>query len=264
LSERNIRVIHRASAEGEGGRLLRVCARYFAGVTIAQVARMDTLTRKALVGLAQLETALAIMLFAPAWSLRFWQGWAYWILFSLCVLGITLYFLKYDPHLIEGRLPAGWRAEEQTSQKIIQAIAGALFMAAIVVPALDHRFGWSHVPVALVIAGDAMTVLSFAIIFFVFKENSYAAATIRVETEQPVISTGVYRMVRHPMYAGALILFIATPLALGSFWGLIVVLPLCAVLVARLLDEERYLSAALPGYDAYRGRVRYRLIPYIW
>ncbi len=225
---------------------------------------MDTLTRKSFVGLAQLQVALALMLFVPAWSLRFWQGWVYWILFLLCVLAITLYFLKYDPHLIEGRLPAGWRAEQQTKQKIIQALAAPLFVAAMVVPSLDHRFGWSHVPVALVIAGDAMTVVSFAIIFLVFKENSYAAATIRVEAEQRVISTGAYRMVRHPMYAGAVLLFIATPLALGSFWGLIVVLPLSIVLAVRLLDEERYLSANLPGYDAYRSQVRYRLVPFVW
>ena len=225
---------------------------------------MDTLTRKSFVGLAQLQVALAIMLFVPAWSLRFWQGWVYWVLFLLCVLAITLYFLKYDPHLIEGRLPAGWRAEQQTMQKIIQALAAPLFMAAMVVPSLDHRFGWSHVPAALVIAGEVMTVVSFAIIFFVFKENSYAAATIRVEAGQRVISTGVYRMVRHPMYAGAVLLFIATPLALSSFWGLIVVLPLSIVLAVRLLDEERYLSANLPGYDAYRSQVRYRLVPFVW
>ncbi len=225
---------------------------------------MDTLTRKSLGGLAQLEVALAMALFVPAWSLRFWQGWVYWLLFSLCVLAITLYFLKHDRHLIEGRLAAGPRAERQARQKIVQALAAPLFATAMVVPALDHRYGWSCVPTALMIAGDAMLVLSFAIIFFVFKENSYAAATIRVEAGQRVISTGVYRIVRHPMYAAAVLLFVATPLALGSFWGLIVVLPLCAVLVARLLDEERYLSANLAGYDAYRGQVRYRLVPYIW
>ena len=225
---------------------------------------MDTLTRKSLIGLAQFEVALAIILFAPAWSLRFWQGWVYWLLFSLCVLAITLYFLKHDRHLIEGRLAAGPRAERRARQKIVQALAAPLFAAAMVVPALDNRYGWSRVPVALVITGDAILVLSFAIIFFVFKENSYAAATIRVEAGQRVISTGAYRIVRHPMYGAAVLLFVATPLALGSFWGLIVVLPLCAVLVARLLDEERYLSANLAGYDAYRGQVRYRLMPYIW
>ena len=226
--------------------------------------RMDTLTRKALVGLAQLEVAVALLLFLPAWSLRYWQGWVYWILFSLCVLAITLYFLKHDPHLVERRLAGGPWAEQQTSQKIIQALAAPLFVAAMVVPSLDHRFGWSHVPVAMVIAGDAMLVLSFAIIFFVFKENSYAAATIRVEAEQRVISTGLYGMVRHPMYAGGVLFFAATPLALGSFWGLIEVIPVCAVLVARLLNEERYLSANLPGYDAYRRQVRYRLVPFVW
>jgi protein-S-isoprenylcysteine O-methyltransferase Ste14 len=120
------------------------------------------------------------------------------------------------------------------------------------------------VPAAIVVLGDMLLVLSFAMIFFVFRENSYAASTIKVEAEQRAISTGPYRLVRHPMYSAALILFSATPLALGSAWGLIVAIPLVAVLIARLTGEERYLSAHLPGYDAYRQQVSYRLVPLVW
>jgi protein-S-isoprenylcysteine O-methyltransferase Ste14 len=140
-------------------------------------------------------------------------GWVYWILFSFGVIAITLYFLKHDPQLIEGRLRAGPRAEQETSQKIIQAIAAVLFFAVLIVPALDYRFHWSRVPTAIVVIGDFLLVLSFAMIFFVFRENSYAAATIKVEADQRVISTGPYRLIRHPMYSAALILFLATPLA---------------------------------------------------
>jgi protein-S-isoprenylcysteine O-methyltransferase Ste14 len=226
--------------------------------------RMKTLARKSFIGLIELQAAMILLLFVPAGSLRFWEGWIYWILFSLGVIAITLYFLKHDPQLIEGRLRAGPRAEQETIQKIIQAIAAVLFFAVLIVPALDYRFHWSRLPTAIVVIGDFLLVLSFAMIFFVFRENSYAAATIKVEAEQRVISTGPYRLVRHPMYSAALILFLATPLALASAWGLIVVIPLAATLIARLMDEERYLSAHLPRYDRYRQRVNYGLIPLVW
>ena len=225
---------------------------------------MDNLTRESFIGLIQLQIVTALLLFLPAGSLSFWRGWIYWIIFSLCVIAITLYFLKYDPHLIEGRLAAGPRAEQETSQKIIQAIAAVLFFAVLIVPGLDYRFHWSQMPAAIVVLGDILVVVSLAMIFFVFRENSYAAATIKVETEQRVISTGPYRLVRHPMYSAALILFFATPLALGSAWGLIVSIPLVAALIARLTDEERYLAGHLPGYDTYRQQVRYRLVPLVW
>jgi protein-S-isoprenylcysteine O-methyltransferase Ste14 len=225
---------------------------------------MRDLTRRAFTGLIELQVAMALLLFLPAGSLSFWQGWIYWTLFSACVVAITLYFLKYDPHLIEGRLAAGPRAEEQTSQRIIQAIAAVLFFAVLIIPGLDYRFRGSTVPRAIMALGDVLLVFSLAIIFFVFKENSYAAGTIKVETEQRVISTGPYRMVRHPMYSGALILFLATPLALGSAWGLLVSIPLIGVLLARLMNEERYLSTNLAGYNTYRQQVGYRLLPFIW
>jgi protein-S-isoprenylcysteine O-methyltransferase Ste14 len=225
---------------------------------------MSSLTRKSIIGLIQLQVAMALLLFLPAGSLAYWQGWVYWALFSICVIGITLYLLKYDPHLVEGRLSAGPRAEQQTTQKIIQAIAGVLFFAVLLIPGLDYRFHWSKLPLAIVAIGDMLLVLSLAMIFFVFRENSYAAATIKVEAEQTVIATGPYRLVRHPMYSAAVILFVATPLALGSAWGLIVAVPLVGALIARLTEEERYLSGHLPGYDAYCRRVSYRLVPMVW
>ena len=154
---------------------------------------MHNLTRKSLLGVVELQVAIALLLFVSAGSLSFWQGWVYWVLFSVCIIAITLYFLKNDPHLIEGRLAAGPLAEKETSQKAIQAIAAVLFFAVLIVPGLDYRFHWSRMPTAITLTGDVLLLLSLAMIFFVFRENSYAAGTIRVEAAQRVISTGPYR-----------------------------------------------------------------------
>ena len=225
---------------------------------------MTDLAKKCVVGLVKLQAILALALFVPAWSLRWWQGWVYWLVFGGCCVAITAYFLKHDAALIERRIESGPSAERETSQKIIQAIAGAMFFALMIIPALDYRYRWSSVPTRIVVAGDVLVVVALAIFFLVLRENSFAAGTIKVEAQQRVISSGPYRFVRHPMYAGATLLFIATALALGSLWALPVAGAVCATMIARLLDEERFLSANLPGYDDYCRNVRYRLIPLVW
>jgi protein-S-isoprenylcysteine O-methyltransferase Ste14 len=225
---------------------------------------MSGLSRKALTGVIQFQLVLALLLFLPAWSLRYWEAWIYWTLFSVSVLLITLYFLKHDPRLIERRLEAGPGAEREKSQRIIQTIAGLVFFALLIIPGFDHRLHWSTVPIPIVLTADLLVVAGFLIIFFVFRENSYTAGTVKVEADQRVISTGPYRLVRHPMYAGALLMLTATPLALGSLWALIPAVLLFGVIVARLLAEERFLSANLKGYDEYRQKVRYRLMPLVW
>jgi len=138
------------------------------------------------------------------------------------------------------------------------------FIAMLVFPVLDHRFGWSSVPASVSVLGDALIALAFLFIFFVFKENSYGASTIQIAEGQTVISTGPYALVRHPMYAGALVMLIGTPIALGSWWGLFAVLLILPVLIWRLLDEERFLRQNLAGYAEYQTKVRYRLLPCIW
>jgi protein-S-isoprenylcysteine O-methyltransferase Ste14 len=208
--------------------------------------------------------ALALVLFLPAWSLRFWEAWVYWTLFSVSVLLITLYFLKYDPRLIERRLEVGPGAEREKSQVILQAIASVLLLALFVIPGFEHRLHGSAVPMPAVLTADVLVLLGFLIIFFVFRENSYTSGIVTVEAGQRVIATGPYRLVRHPMYAGAALIFLATPVALGSLWALLAAVPLCGTMVLRLLDEERFLSANLPGYDAYCREVRYRLLPLVW
>jgi len=223
-----------------------------------------SLRKKAFEGLAQFLVALGALLFLPAWSLHYWQGWVFWLEFSVLVTLITAYFLKTDPALIERRLKAGPGAEKEKSQKVIQLFANILFILLIVFPALDHRFRWSHLGLALVVTGDLLVFFGLVIVFFVFKENSYTSGVIEVGEEQSVISTGPYRLVRHPMYAGAMLLIIGIPLALGSSWGMLFCVPLAAAIVWRLVEEEKYLRRNLPGYVEYCAKTHSRLIPGIY
>jgi len=225
---------------------------------------MDALSKNTLAKLAFFQLLIAVLLFLPAWTLHFWQAWLFWVVFTAAQLTITVYFLRTDPHLIENRLKAGPRAESRPAQKLILFFAVILSLALVILPGLDHRLGWSVAPVPWVLLGDLGVVAGMSITFFVFRANTHAAATVKVEENQQVISTGVYGIVRHPMYFGALVLFIATPLALGSFWALLFVPLLFAVLALRLLDEERFLRANLPGYTAYCQKVRFHLIPFLW
>jgi protein-S-isoprenylcysteine O-methyltransferase Ste14 len=219
---------------------------------------------RSLLGLVNLVAVLAVLVFGAAGTLRYAQGWAFLAVFAGSSLAITVYLMARDPKLLKRRTHAGPVAEQRPRQKLVQASASLAFLATIVVPALDRRFGWSHVPAPIVVAGDALVALGFLIVFFVFRENSYASALIETAVEQKVVDTGPYAWVRHPMYAGALVLLAGTPLALGSLWGLVALGPMTASIVWRLLDEETFLGASLPGYEAYRRAVRRRLIPGVW
>jgi protein-S-isoprenylcysteine O-methyltransferase Ste14 len=225
---------------------------------------MRNLAQKTVLGFAQLLVAMALALFGPAWTLDFWQAWVYLLVFVGSSASITVYLWRNDPKLLERRINAGPAAETQPLQKLIQAVAALTFVGSLVVPSLDRRFTWSRVPFAMEIAGDILMLLGFFIIFRVFRENSFTAATIEVAADQKVISTGPYSVVRHPLYAGALVMLFGTPLALGSSWGLLLMIPMTLVIALRLLDEERFLAKNLPGYTEYCQRVRYRLVPYIW
>jgi protein-S-isoprenylcysteine O-methyltransferase Ste14 len=152
-------------------------------------------------------------------------------------------------------------AEHSGVQRIIWLFTSIGFIALLIVPALDHRFGWSNVPRYAVIVGNVLVAAGNYIVFLVFKENTFAAATIQIESGQRVIATGPYGIVRHPMYGGALIMLLGTPLALGSYWGLLAFAATMPFLIWRLFDEERYLAGNLPGYAGYQQRVRWRLIP---
>jgi protein-S-isoprenylcysteine O-methyltransferase Ste14 len=225
---------------------------------------MQDLNKKALGGLLRFLVTLAALLFLAAWTFDYWQAWIFLAVFSGSALAITLYLMKNDPDLLERRMQAGPGAEKQKSQKIIQAVAMLAFVAVMVLPAIDHRFAWSTVPAYVAIGGDILVALGFLVIFFVFRENTFTSGVIEVAPGQKVISTGPYALVRHPMYSGALIMLAGVPLALGSWWGLAVVVLMALVIIRRLLDEERFLAANLPGYPEYQEQVRYRLAPLIW
>jgi protein-S-isoprenylcysteine O-methyltransferase Ste14 len=225
---------------------------------------MDDLTRRALAGLARFQIFLGLIIFLPAWSAAYWQGWLYWLLFGATCLGLSLYFLRHDPALVARRMNAGPTAETGRTQKIIMWCASAALIATYLVSALDHRFGWSRTSAGMSLFGDALVLIGFYGIFVTFKENSFAAATVRAESAQRVISSGPYAIMRHPMYTSALIMFAGTPLALGSWWGLMPVAALALSIVWRLLDEESYLARHLAGYEAYQRSVRARLIPGVW
>jgi protein-S-isoprenylcysteine O-methyltransferase Ste14 len=207
---------------------------------------------------------LAALIFALAGTVTYWQGWLFLVAFIGSSVLLGAYFAKHNPALIERRIHGGVAAEQEPTQKIIIALLMAGLLLMVLAPALDHRCHWSAVPAWLAILANAGIVASFVIFFFVMKQNSYAAATVRVEAEQPVISTGLYGVVRHPMYSGALLLTVCMPLALGSSWSLLLLIMVVPVLAWRLIDEERVLKRDLPGYADYRRCVRYRLVPGIW
>jgi protein-S-isoprenylcysteine O-methyltransferase Ste14 len=225
---------------------------------------MDDLSRRALTGLLKFQVALAALIFIPAWSLTYWQGWLYWGLMFVVSLAGSIYFLKTDPALVERRMRAGPTAEREPRQRLIQSVVSVAMCAVVIVSALDHLFGWSRIPISLVIAADVFFLLGYAFVVLVLRENSFASAIIEVGVGQRVVDTGPYAVVRHPMYSGALVMFVATPVALGSWWGLVPAVVLAGAIVWRLLDEERYLGRNLSGYENYREKVRSRLIPLVW
>ena len=219
---------------------------------------------KAWLSLLALAVGMGLLLFLPAGTIRYWQAWLYLSVFTGATLLLTLYLVKRDPVLLERRMSGGPTGEKRATQKLIMLFVSVAFTALLVVPALDRRFGWSDVPPGLVILGDLLVVTGFYLIFLVYRENTYASATIEIARGQKVVDTGPYAVVRHPMYAGGLLYLGGTPLALGSYWGLLAFALIVALIVWRLLDEERLLAGELPGYREYRQRVRYRLAPFVW
>ena len=203
---------------------------------------MSDLDAKAWLAFACLAAVVALLLFVPAGTPRYWQAWAYLaVFFGASGVDNPLSDENY-PALLRRRLRGGPTAEKETSQKIIMSFTSIGYVALLVVSALDHRFGWSSPPAFLTIAADLLILLGLYIVFLVDRENSFSSATIEVAADQRVISTGPYAVVRHPMYAGSFLYLLATPLALGSWWGLLAVAGIAPFLAWRLFDEERFLK----------------------
>jgi len=205
-----------------------------------------------------------LLVFWPAGTFDYWQGWAFIAVFAASTMIPSLYLAAKNPAALERRLQAGPAAETRPLQKLIISFAFVSLGATIVVSALDFRFGWSSVPAAISVIGDVLVALGLGISMIVTIQNGYAAANVKVESGQDLVSTGLYGVVRHPMYFGNVVLMIGIPLALGSYWGLLFVIPGLAVLATRILDEEKVLTQQLAGYRDYAQRVHYRLVPYVW
>lgn len=219
------------------------------------------LVAKALTRLVLGFAAIAALLLAPAGTTAWWQAWAYVGVLFGCVITMFVWLFVNDPALLERRLRG---TEKRGEQRRVQALGSLVYLAVFVLPGLDHRFGWSDVPAGLSIAADVVVVAGYVAFAWVLRVNSWASRLVEVEHDQQVITSGPYAIVRHPMYAAILIIFAATPIALGSWWAFLPALLLGPILAVRVRDEEALLDAELPGYRAYVQTTRYRLVPGVW
>ncbi|MGW4099625.1 methyltransferase family protein [Mycobacterium sp. NPDC004974] len=217
------------------------------------------------VGFGLVELAVfGLVLFALAGTFDFWQAWAFLVVFALSTWIPTIYLQRANPDAHQRRKHAGPGAETRTLQKVLIAGWYASLAAMVVVSALDHRFSWSSVPAAICVAGDVLVAVGLGVTSLVVIQNSFAASTVQVESDQKLVSTGLYGLVRHPMYTGNVLTIIGFPLALGSYWGLLPVIPGVVMLIVRIRDEEKLLVEELDGYREYAQKARYRLVPYMW
>jgi len=223
-----------------------------------------TLAAKALLSVFLLVVVIGTGLFLIAGTFDYWQAWVYLLIFTISSFLTTIYLIRYDPELLKRRLRGGPMAEKRPAQRLIMFITSLAFVGLLVVPALDHRFGWSSVSTYVVTAGNLMVGIGFYFIFRVYRENTYSSATIELAANQRVIDSGPYAIVRHPMYASALLYLLGTPLALSSYWGLLPFLLVIPLLMWRLVDEEKMLRKELKGYKEYQQRVPFRLMPRVW
>jgi protein-S-isoprenylcysteine O-methyltransferase Ste14 len=204
---------------------------------------------------------LAAMLFVPSGTLDFWQAWAYLGVLFIPVATFGFFLFTRDPELLEKRMRT--RETESTQRRATAAMSLAL-LAALLIPGFDRRYGWSQVPPYLAVAADLVILLGYLLFVITIRENRYASRVVEVQQDQVVIATGPYALVRHPMYLAATLIFVLSPLALGSYWGLLPAVLFPILLGARIENEELLLRRALPGYDEYTHKVKRRLIPFVW
>lgn len=224
---------------------------------------MKTIPKLLVFGLVEFAV-FGLMLFVPAGTFNYWQAWVFLVVVGVSVWIAPVYLLRGNPDALERRMRGGPTAEGRMAQKVVIGALYSSLAAMVVVSVLDHRFGWSPIPPAVCLVGDVLVAAGLGVVALVIIQNSYAAATVQVESGQTVVSTGLYGMVRHPMYTGNAIMLVGIPLALGSYWGLVFVVPGLIVLALRIHDEEKLLREELTGYREYTRKVRYRLVPLMW
>ncbi len=206
----------------------------------------------------------AALLFVPAGTIDYWQAWVFLVIFVVSTSATVIYLAVKDPALLERRLKGGPTQEPRPLQRILISLCMLSFLVVMVVSGLDHRFMWSQMSPIVSVVGDLLVALGCFINFVVLQLNPYGASTVQVVEGQAVVSIGPYRIVRHPMYVGDLVLVVGTPLALGSWWGLLAVVVTIPAVIWRILDEESLLRSDLPGYSEYAQHVRYRLVSFVW
>ena len=204
---------------------------------------------------------VGLLIFLPAGTLAYTYGWLFVALLFIPMLIAGFVMLAKSPEFLKKRLDA---KEKQTTQKGVLAFSGLMFIAGFVVAGLDFRFGWSNMPSWVVTTASALFLVAYALYTEVMRENAYLSRTIKVEEGQTVVDTGLYGIVRHPMYAVTILLFLMIPLVLGSWYALIAFAFYPAIIIVRLKDEEELLTRELSGYAEYKQRVKYRIIPFIW
>ncbi|WP_066899929.1 methyltransferase family protein [Mycolicibacterium houstonense] len=207
---------------------------------------------------------LGALLFVPAGTFDYWQAWVFLTVYSVMAILSTVYLLRRDKAVVERRMRVGQKSESRPVQKAIIGVIAVMSIALPVFCGLDHRFGWSPVPTVVSWIGNVMFAIGLVVTIFTIVQNSYASANITVESEQKLVSTGLYGLVRHPMYMGALLMVAGMPLALGSWWGLAVLIPVLIIYTFRIQDEEKLLRQQLAGYGEYTQKVHYRLVPLVW
>jgi protein-S-isoprenylcysteine O-methyltransferase Ste14 len=223
-----------------------------------------SLKRKAIIGNVVNPIIFGAPIFLAAGTLDYWQGWLFQLVFMLGSVGLTVYLYKHNQALLERRLHAGPRAETRPAQRIIMMVFTIACFLLLILSGLDRRFGWSHLSPPVVILGDCLVIGGFIACYLVFRENSFASATIEIAENHKVISTGPYGIVRHPMYSGGSLLLLGIPPALGSLWPLPLVVALLPMFIWRVFDEEKLLNTSLDGYPEYCKKVKYRLVPFVF
>ncbi|OHD11376.1 MAG: S-isoprenylcysteine methyltransferase [Spirochaetes bacterium GWD1_27_9] len=222
---------------------------------------MKKLKIKIIIRLALLPLFIGVVILLPAGTFNFWHVYVYFGVLFIPMIFVIFYFLKKDPKFLERRMKI---KEQQKQQKKIIFFSTFIYLLGFILPGFDYRFGWSNIPIIVVITADIIVFFSYIFIIYVFKVNSYASRVIEVDKDQTVISTGPYSIIRHPMYLGVIVMYLATPIALGSYWAIIPFALLPIFLVQRILNEEKILSEQLVGYKEYCKKVKFRIIPFIW
>ena len=204
---------------------------------------------------------VGVLVFLPAGTMKFWNGWLFMAALFIPMFFVLIYLMLKDPELLARRLKT---KEKEKTQKVYLVLSIIVCLSAILIPGLDHRYGWSAVPLPVAAVSTVIMMSGYLMFFIVMKQNTYASRVVEIQDEQKLIDTGLYSFVRHPMYLAATILYLFIPLVLGSFYGLIAAVFIPMLLIIRIMNEEKVLVNGLKGYDEYMKKVKYRLFPGIW